>query len=229
MDDRRVTRVILASGSPRRLELLRSLGLDVVVRRSGYGEPSIAGVSPERLATLHAREKLASALRAAPESAGADLPVIAADTVVDAGGVALGKPADAGDAARMLRLLSGREHRVHTAFALSLPGVASPVEELSTALVRFYPLDDREIAEYVESGEPLDKAGGYGIQGRAAALVESIAGDFYTVMGFPLARFVRTMRRLGFSLPTANPVAPSTAASAAHTMGAADFHVPGRT
>lgn len=227
MHDRPVTRVVLASGSPRRLELLRSLGLDVIVKRSGYGEPSIAGVSPERLATLHAREKLAKALHAPAESA--DLPVIAADTVVDAGGTALGKPADAGDAARMLRLLSGREHRVHTAFALALPGIASPVEELSTALVRFYPLDDREIAEYVQSGEPLDKAGGYGIQGRAAALVESIAGDFYTVMGFPLARFVRTMRRLGFSLPTANPVPPSTAASAARTEGAADFHVPGRT
>jgi septum formation protein len=74
--------------------------------------------------------------------------------------------------------------------------------------VRFYALDDREIAEYVASGEPLDKAGGYGIQGRAAALVEAIAGDYYTVMGFPLARFVRTMRRLGFSLPAANAVAP---------------------
>jgi len=229
MDGRHLTRIVLASGSPRRLELLRSLGLDVAVKPSGYGEPAIAGVSPERLATLHAREKLASALHAADRETGAALPVVAADTVVDAGGLALGKPVDQEDAVRMLRLLSGREHRVHTAFALSLPGVASPVEDLSTALVRFYPLDEREIAEYVASGEPLDKAGGYGIQGRAAALVESIAGDFYTVMGFPLARFVRTLRRLGFSLPTANPVAPSTAASAAHTVGAADFHVPGRT
>ena len=201
---------------------MRSLGLEVIAKPSGYGEPSIAGVSPERLATLHAREKLASALRACAAGDGAALPVVAADTVVDLGGLALGKPADAVDAGRMLRLLSGREHRVHTAFALAVPGVAS-VEELSTTVVRFYALDDREIAEYVASGEPLDKAGGYGIQGRAAALVESIGGDFYTVMGFPLARFVRTVRRLGFSLPAANPVAPSTAASAARTPGSGRF------
>ncbi|MGA8532728.1 MAG: Maf family protein, partial [Candidatus Tumulicola sp.] len=110
--------------------------------------------------------------------------------------------------ARMLRLLSGREHRVATAFALQIPGRDQPIEELSTTRVRFYPLDDAEIAAYVDSGEPLDKAGAYGIQGRAAALVESVDGDFYTVMGFPLARFVRTLRRLGFSLPAAKATAP---------------------
>lgn len=207
MEERLVTRIVLASASPRRLDLLRSLGLEVVAKPSGYGEPQLAGVSPERLATLHARAKLAASLPSGGPAEGAP-PVVAADTVVDLEGASLGKPADAADARRMLRLLSGREHRVHTAFALALPGIASPVEEVSTTLVRFYALDDREIAEYVATGEPLDKAGGYGIQGRAAALVESIAGDFYTVMGFPLARFVRTMRRSGFLLPAANPVAP---------------------
>ena len=110
---------------------------------------------------------------------------------------------DAADAARMLRSLSGREHQVHTAFALRIPGREALVEEQSTTRVRFYELSDAEIAEYVATGEPMDKAGAYGIQGRAAALVESIDGDFYTVMGFPLARFVRTLRALGFSLPIA--------------------------
>jgi septum formation protein len=103
-----------------------------------------------------------------------------------------------------LRRLSGREHRVHTAFALAIPGRPEWIEERATTRVRFYRLEDEEIAAYAASGEPLDKAGAYGIQGRAAALVESIAGDFYTVMGFPLGRFIRTLRRLGFALPAAN-------------------------
>jgi septum formation protein len=101
----------------------------------------------------------------------------------------------------MLRSLAGREHLVHTAFAIRLPGRSEPFEDDATTSVRFYPLSDAEIAEYVATGEPMDKAGAYGIQGRAAALVERIDGDFYTVMGFPLARFIRALRTLGFSLP----------------------------
>ena len=89
---------------------------------------------------------------------------------------------------------------MHTAFALALPG-RETIEEVATTGVRFYALEPDEIAEYVASGEPFDKAGAYGIQGRAAALVERIDGDFYTVMGLPLARFVRAFRRLGFTLP----------------------------
>ncbi len=103
----------------------------------------------------------------------------------------------------MLRLLSARNHQVHTAYALIVPG-ALPFEEAVTTDVRFFPLSDEEIDEYSATGEPMDKAGGYGIQGRAAALVERIDGDFYTVMGFPLARFVRALRRLGFVPPRAN-------------------------
>jgi septum formation protein len=200
-----VARIVLASASPRRLELLRSLGLEVEAVPSGYGEPALPGLDPERLAEVHAREKLAAVLASRSDDAAV---VVAADTVVDVDGVALGKPQDAADAARMLRLLAGREHRVHTAFALRVPGRAAPIEERATTRVRFYPLDAAEIEAYVASGEPLDKAGAYGIQGRAAVLVESVDGDFYTVMGFPLALFVRTLRRLGFSLPAAKPTAP---------------------
>jgi septum formation protein len=189
-------RIVLASASPRRLELLRSLGLAVDVRPSGYGEPDDPAATPRDLAIRHARAKVADVLASTSERA----VVVGADTVVDLDGVALNKPRDDADAVRMLRALSGREHLVHTAFALSVPGHAL-VEEVSTTRVRFYPLDRSEIDAYVGTGEPMDKAGAYGIQGRAASLVEAIDGDFYTVMGFPLARFVRALRGLGFSLP----------------------------
>jgi nucleoside triphosphate pyrophosphatase len=192
-----LTRVVLASASPRRLELLRSLGLDVEVAPSGYHEPDSPHLSPAELASAHAREKLGAAMAKLGEPA---VPVISADTVVDVDGVALNKPSGDNDAVRMLQTLSGREHLVHTAFALAVPG-GDRVEERSTTVVRFYPLSREEIDDYVATGEPLDKAGAYGIQGLAAALVESITGDFYTVMGFPLGRFVRATRRLGFALP----------------------------
>lgn len=191
-----LARIVLASASPRRLELLGSLGLEVEVRPSRYGEPDDPALSPAQLALRHAQAKALDVL------ATLDRPqaLVAADTVVDVDGTALNKPADAADAVRMLRSLSGRDHRVHTAMALALPGHPL-VTETSTTRVRFYPLCDAEIEEYVATGEPMDKAGAYGIQGRAASLVESIDGDFYTVMGFPLARFVRALRSYGFVLP----------------------------
>lgn len=189
--------IVLASASPRRLELLGSLGLDVRVQPSNYDEPDDPDATPLELARRHARAKAAD-VRAA---VGDGHFVVAADTVVDLDGVALNKPLDSTDAVRMLSLLSGREHQVHTAFALALPGKDALVEDDSTTQVRFYPLTAEEIGDYVATGEPMDKAGAYGIQGRAAALVEAIDGDFYTVMGFPLGRFIRTLQRLGFSLP----------------------------
>lgn len=192
-----LTRIVLASASPRRLELLRSLGLDVEVAPSGYHEPDSPHLSPAELASAHAREKLEAAIAKIGEPA---VPVVSADTVVDVDGMALNKPSGDADAVRMLQTLSGREHLVHTAFAMAVPG-GDRVEERSTTIVRFYRLSAEEIDDYVATGEPLDKAGAYGIQRLAAALVESISGDFYTVMGFPLGRFIRALRRLGFTLP----------------------------
>ncbi|HEY1682286.1 MAG TPA: Maf family protein [Candidatus Tumulicola sp.] len=190
-------RIVLASASPRRLALLRSLGLDVETAVSGYGEPPL-DLAPAGLAAAHADAKLDAVTATFDAFA---TPIVAADTVVDVDGEAWGKPADAAEATRMLRVLSGREHEVHTAFALAAG--ERRVLETSSTRVRFYDLSDAEIREYVESGEPFDKAGAYGIQGRAAALVERVDGDFYTVVGFPLARFVRALRGLGFSLPVA--------------------------
>ncbi|HLX26187.1 MAG TPA: Maf family protein [Candidatus Cybelea sp.] len=197
----------MASTSPRRYDLLRSLGLAVDVLRSGYDEPPLTDVTPAELASRHADEKLRFALRNGAATFGA--PVLAADTVVDLDGIALGKPADAAEAARMLERLSGRMHAVHTAFALALPGAAqAAVAERETTRVRFFELKPDEIAEYVATGEPLDKAGAYGIQGRAASLVAGIDGDFYTVMGLPLARVIRALRRSGFALPKPNECSP---------------------
>lgn len=201
-----MTRIVLASASPRRYDLLRSLGLSVDVVLSGYDEPELANVPPAELASRHAAEKLRFALGSG--AAAADVPVLAADTVVDLDGVALGKPSDDGEAARMLGRLSGRTHEVHTAFALAVPGDAQAAAGRETTRVHFFALEPAEIAEYVATGEPFDKAGGYGIQGRAASLVAGIEGDFYTVMGLPLARVIRALRGLGFVLPKPNEGSP---------------------
>jgi septum formation protein len=200
-----LSRIVLASLSPRRLELLSSLGLVVDVAASGYAEPPIPDLTPPELASAHALAKLRAVVPSAA-AGGFDggAPVVAADTVVDLDGRALGKPRNAAQAESMLTQLSGRDHLVHTAFALALPGSEQAVQERQTTRVRFFPLTIQEITDYIATGEPFDKAGGYGIQGRAAAMVESIEGDFYTVMGFPLARFIRTLRRLGFTLPVSN-------------------------
>lgn len=197
--DSDLTEIVLASASPRRLELLRSLDLDVIVVPSTYDEPDHPHLTPRELAIVHARHKCED-VRAKRNlrDGGA---IVAADTVVDVDGIAYNKPRDAQDARGMLNDLSGRTHVVHTAFALALTGRDELIEHCESTFVTFYPLDEREIDAYVQSGEPMDKAGAYGIQGYGATLVERVEGDFYTVMGFPLARFVRKLRELGFRLP----------------------------
>ena len=195
--------IYLASASPRRLELLQSLGLQVEVIPSEYGEPDNPALTPRELAQRHAREKLRDVVTRL--GASIDRPTLAADTVVDRDGTALNKPRDADEARAMLASLSGREHLVHTAVAIAFPDNAAAVEFCETTRVRFHELKTDEIAEYVASGEPFDKAGGYGIQGRAAALVDGIVGDFYTVMGLPLGRVVRTLRARGYRPESTKP------------------------
>ena len=193
MVPRVITTLVLASASPRRRELIASLGvaLDVVV--SEYEEVDTPGVQPIDLARSHARGKVLDVRSRLPGRL-----IVAADTVVDVDGTSLGKPRNQADAAAMLNVLSGREHLVHTAFAVA--DGADVIERTATTEVRFWPLSQEEIAEYVASGDPMDKAGAYGIQGRGAVLVERIRGDFYTVMGFPLGLFVRTLRERGIHL-----------------------------
>jgi septum formation protein len=156
----------------------------------------VPGRTPLELARMHARGKVLDVRARYP-----DRLVVGGDTVVDVDGTSLGKPRDRGDAAVMLRQLSGRSHLVHSAFAVA--DGADVIERTETTEVRFWPLSDEDIAEYVATGDSMDKAGAYGIQGRGAVLVQRIDGDFYTVMGFPIGLFVRTLRerriRLGGS------------------------------
>ncbi len=185
--------VALASASPRRRELLSSLGLHVTVVPSAYDEVPLPGLAPAELALAHARGKAAGAAPAR------DL-LVAADTVVDLDGEPLGKPLDVAQARAMLRRLAGRWHLVHTAFALRDDRSGAGCERVLTTRVRFAGLDEATIAAYAASGDGLDKAGAYGIQGFAATLVERIEGDYFTVVGFPLAAFAAALPELGYRL-----------------------------
>ncbi len=176
-------RLILASRSPRRRELLRGAGFDFDVRPSTVEETASPGETPEEFARRAAREKaLEVAASAPPESL-----VLGADTVVVADGEILGKPANAPDAARMLRLLSGVTHRVITGVCI----VRAPdrVEALAheTTFVTFRSLDNDELQDYLASGEPFDKAGAYGIQGLASKFVTRVEGCYFNVVGLPVA------------------------------------------
>lgn len=183
-------RVILASGSPRRRELLRMIGIAHEVLPADIDESYRPGEPPIAHAERLAREKGAVMAARHPDAL-----VLSADTIVVIDDLVLGKPGDAEDAARMLRLLSGRTHTVFTAVAASLGGrMESGVEGVT---VTFRPLSDAQIAEYIATGEPMDKAGAYGIQGYGAVIVERIDGDFFAVMGLALGRLVELLRRLG--------------------------------
>jgi septum formation protein len=181
---------ILASASPRRRELLRCAGFDFEVQPSLIVEEVQRGEWPEEFARRAAREK---ALHVAAFSPPGSF-VLGADTVVVIDGQTLGKPSDREDATRMLRLLSGRTHEVHTGICL----VRAPdkIEALKheTTLVTFRELDEEEIRRYVESGEPLDKAGAYAVQGLASKFVTRISGCYSNVVGLPVALVYEVLR-----------------------------------
>ncbi len=184
-------RVILASASPRRRELLTLVGIAHDVRPANVDESVYDGEAPVAYVERVAREKAATIAVRDPEAV-----VIAADTTVVADGDILAKPEHPADAARMLARLGGRSHIVHTAVAVAHDRrIASAVE---TVEVTFRPISAAEIAAYVATGEPLDKAGAYGIQGYGATIVERVDGDYFSVMGLGLRRLVDLLQRLGF-------------------------------
>jgi septum formation protein len=180
--------VVLASMSPRRRELLALLGLACEINPADVDETWRNGEPP----AMHA-ERLAQEKAAARPRSGAV--TIGADTIVVIDGAILGKPRDAAEASEMLRRLAGREHEVFTGVAVAYDG--REASGVARTAVRFRALDDTTIAEYVATGEPLDKAGAYGIQGYGAVLVERIDGDYFTVMGLGLGLMVDLLERVG--------------------------------
>jgi len=183
-------RVILASQSPRRRELLTLVGIGHEVQPADIDETYLAAEKPAPHAERLARGKCAVIAEREPDAL-----VIGSDTIVVVDGDVLGKPRNEGDAAHMLRRLSGRSHIVVTAVAVAWRGeTRSAVEEVN---VTFHSLSDDDIAAYIATREPMDKAGAYGIQGYGATIVERVDGDYFAVMGLPLQLLVRVLRELG--------------------------------
>jgi septum formation protein len=208
--------LVLASASPRRQELLHNAGIAFTAQAADVDETPLAGESPRECAERLAREKALAVWQIRPQDQ-----VLGADTVVVVEGTILGKPVDAADATRMLRLLSGRVHEVITGVCVITPVVSRQVpvaseaapepprpnlnkivrtenRELTTAsettLVTMSEISDDEIRDYVASGEPMDKAGAYAIQGRASRWISRIAGDYSNVVGLPVALAHRMLR-----------------------------------
>lgn len=177
--------LVLASASPRRRELLTQVGFSFTVHPAHIPEDPTPGEEPTRYVTRLAREK-AQAVYGQLAASDDALTVLGADTTVTLDDHILGKPIDAEDAARMLRMLSGRMHRVITGVALVTPTATKVAAEVTS--VWFRELADAEIAAYVATGEPMDKAGAYGIQGRAARWIPRVEGCYFNVVGLPIAR-----------------------------------------
>ncbi len=190
-------KLILASASPRRKELLRRFDLDFEVRPADVDETPFPG---EDAAAYPLRVAVKKAMAAAAAAEDENAIVIAADTAVIVDDDILGKPADETEAEVMLSRLSGREHVVVTGIGLADTASGRTLSAAEQTIVYFHPLSDAEIRAYIASGECLDKAGAYGIQGKGALLVRKIDGDYFNVMGLPLGRLYRLLLRFDADL-----------------------------
>ncbi len=182
-------KIILASASPRRRELLRQIGIEPQIMVVPFQETT-GGKSPESLVAYNAYGKGAVVAAKEPQAV-----VIAADTVVTLDDMILGKPASAQEAVAMLQRLSGKTHKVLTGVAIFYQGREFTLVE--TTQVEFYHLSEQQIGAYVATGEPMDKAGAYGIQGRGAVLVKNIIGSYSNVVGLPLGALYQSLLELG--------------------------------
>lgn len=180
-------KVILASASPRRKELLSVAGVEFDICISNADETVPTGTEPAAAVKMIASKKACAVAQEHPEAV-----VIGADTVVVCCGKILGKPRDAENAADMLAMLSGKEHQVITGVCIVSGESKKVFHKVST--VKFYDLTAEEIRAYVETGEPMDKAGAYGIQGKGCTLVERIEGDYFNIVGLPVAAVLRELK-----------------------------------
>lgn len=183
--------LVLASTSPRRKELLQKLNIPFITFSPNVNESINLDLSPQDIVMTLSLRKANSALNTYPNSV-----IIGSDTIVVSGGKVLGKPDNEEDAKQMLKQLSGQVHSVYT--GVTIIDRTECISFFEKADVEFWTLEDTEIEQYVESGEPLDKAGAYGIQGIGALLVKSIQGDYYSIVGLPISRLARSLRRKGF-------------------------------
>jgi septum formation protein len=200
-------RLVLASSSPRRRELLARLGLEFEVRPSDADERPLPGEAPAELVRRLALAKARAAARPGEAALGADT-VVALDDEI------LGKPIDDAEARRMLRRLAARRHEVWSGVAVVVPadgGTAREAVEVVLSEVDFRPLSDAEIDAYVAGGEPRDKAGSYAVQGGASGFVAALVGERSNVVGLPLGAAARLLRGFGFSAPDAADVEPPAA------------------
>jgi len=188
--------LILASTSPRRHELLALLGIPFEARGPSFEERLVPGRPAVEQVQSFAQGKAQSVARQEPGAI-----VLGSDTVIELDHDVLGKPADLAEARAMLRRLAGRDHRVHTAVAIVCSVRGIDLVALSTAVVRMKPFDERAHERYLATGESLGKAGAYSIQGEGGDLVDSIEGDFPTVVGLPLRLVVQLLTQAGVSVP----------------------------
>ncbi len=187
--------IVLASASPRRRELLEQVGIEFDVLSSDIEESPLDGETPPEHAARLAAEKARDVASRIEKDA--TRWVIGSDTIVVIDGVVLGKPDDKEDAARMLRKLSGQEHRVMTGYSIINSLTGEELDGVVETKVKVKPLTDDEIEGYVASGEPMDKAGAYAIQGLGAFMIQEIEGSYSNVVGLPICQVVEDLERLG--------------------------------
>jgi septum formation protein len=190
--------LILASASPRRAEILRNAGFEFTVMPADADESQLSGEAPGAYVRRLAETKARVIRDSVASSASAGF-VIGADTAVVVGNELLAKPLDAVDARRMLKLLSGRTHEVLTGIAVAPLPSGAIATEVETTRVTFLRLSENEIEQYIATGEPFDKAGGYGIQGLAGKFISRIEGCYFNVMGLPVSRLWQMLRGAGWS------------------------------
>ncbi|MGK7344820.1 MAG: Maf family protein [Candidatus Nitrospinota bacterium M3_3B_026] len=186
-------RLVLASSSPRRARLLKEAGFSFDIAPSSAPEDINPSLGPGKNARLIAIRKAGDVAASRPDDA-----VLAADTMVVVDGRILGKPVDENDARRMLKKLSGREHKVITGVAVICPARREEWSHVEVSRVRFRKVPEKAVEEYVESGEPMDKAGGYAIQGGAGEWIEGYEGSLTNIIGLPMEPLLEELERLGF-------------------------------